>query len=90
MNVIALNKKICFLQFILNSAFHNFFRQSSKKVQSFIDYVNSWLALTIPQIVGKLNKNHEILLAGLNNFENMRNNPDSTVTVVIYRVTGIE
>ncbi|MDJ0650155.1 MAG: hypothetical protein QNJ60_15800 [Xenococcaceae cyanobacterium MO_188.B19] len=74
----------------MNSAFHNFFHQSSKKAQSFIDYVSSWLAPTIPQIVGKLNKNHESLLAGLNNFENIRNNPDTTVTAVIYRASGVK
>ncbi|MDJ0743696.1 MAG: methyltransferase domain-containing protein [Xenococcaceae cyanobacterium MO_167.B27] len=77
---------------VVNNAltFHYFSRQDPKKVTGFIDYVSSWLAPTIPQIVEKFNKDSESLSAGLNDFHNVKNNPDGAVTAVIYRATGIK
>jgi ubiquinone/menaquinone biosynthesis C-methylase UbiE len=71
-------------------AVHHSVSNNRKEFKGFIDYIDSWLAPTIPQMVEKLGKNKEQLLAGLKWFHQLSEQNNGAITVVIYRASGIK
>ena len=69
-------------------AFHFSSSQNKQEFKKFIDYIDSWLAPTIPQMVEELGKDKDRLISGLNWFHQLPNLNDGAITVVIYRATG--
>lgn len=69
-------------------AFHYSVSQNQQELQNFIDYVDSWLAPTIPLILEKLTKDRAQLQAGLDWFRNIPDCPDGAATAVIYRAVA--
>ena len=56
--------------------------------EEFIDYIDSWLAPTIPQMVEQLDKDKNKLIAGLNWFHQLPDLENGAITIVIYRASG--
>lgn len=71
-------------------SFHYYSQKNQQKLQQFISYVDSWLAPTIPQIVSKLGKDKDRLIAGLEWFRSIANKDNGAVTAVIYRASAIK
>ena len=70
-------------------AFHYYSSLNNQQLKNFIDYIDSWLAPTIPQLIDKLGKDSQRLYAGLDWFNNIPNLSDGAASVTIYRASGV-
>lgn len=69
---------------------YHYFGRDSKELRDFIEYVDGWLAPTLPQIIEKLGKDRHRLEAGLKDFCNIPNHPFGASTLVLYRGTAVK
>ncbi len=70
--------------------FHYFTGKSKKKMIEFIDHLNSWLAPAIPQIESYTGMDRESLKDGLEDLNSIKNNPNGSISAMIYRACGIK
>ena len=70
-------------------AFHYSSSLNNQQLKKFIDYIDSWLAPTLPQMIDKLGKNAKRLDAGLDWFNNIPYLANGAASITIYRASGI-
>jgi len=68
---------------------YHYFGSQSQQLGDFIEYVDGWLAPTVPQIVEKLGKDASRLEAGLAHFRSIPSHPQGAATIIIYRGTAV-
>lgn len=71
-------------------SFHFSAQQNSQKLAEFINYVDSWLAPTVPLIAEKISRDKTRLEKGLEEFRAVGKSTEGTATAVIYRGSGIK
>lgn len=68
--------------------YHFFQTAENTELTEFVTYVDGWLAPTAPQIAETLGRDMQQLEAGLSFFRGLPSQPDSAVTVTIFRAIG--
>ncbi len=71
-------------------SFHYWQNPRNQHLQGLINHLDTWLKLMIPQMVERLDKDGDRLTSGLNAFRQISQHPLGSVTLTIYRATGIK
>ena len=70
--------------------FHYFQGVNKQELQDFIEYIYTWLAPTVPQMIERLGKNEKRLRSGLEFFRSIPDLKESAATIVVYRASAIK
>ncbi|PZD74702.1 Demethylmenaquinone methyltransferase [Acaryochloris thomasi RCC1774] len=68
--------------------YHYFQTTANQELKKFVEYVDGWLAPTVPQIAQKLGRDPQQLAAGLDFLRQLPHQPDGAITATIFRATG--